>query len=419
MNQKKRYRWLAVLTPTINVGAFAGLFLALCLLGGCGDSGKSALTESELARIAIAEKIKLVEAEGGLVLMVGGEAVSSDEIIKAPVEFGQSYNISPLEHFEPIAKTNSLTQFKERARGELKAIVFNKISQILLYQEAKRQAGPNIDESLEKAAEKEMRRFILRFGADEAEADQALKKMGMDRKKFKERQKKFILTQSYIASKLPRYRPPTYQELLDLYDQMKDKSFAKPGIIQFRLIDIEVAKMGITEPNQTSASSSTLSSLPNGSVEPNRLEEAKKLASQLLNQIKAGEDFAALAQQFSHGHRREFGGLWQPIQPESLASPYDILASEAKKIQPGQVAGPIETLEHIFIMKLEEKQPAGYEPFQNVQMQIEDKIFNDRRNEIIDKLNAKLLEQTELGQADEFVGFCLEKIYSASGESKQ
>jgi len=92
MNQKKRYRWLAVLTPTINVGAFAGLFLALCLLGGCGDSGKSALTESELARIAIAEKIKLVEAEGGLVLMVGGEAVSSDEIIKAPVEFGQSYN---------------------------------------------------------------------------------------------------------------------------------------------------------------------------------------------------------------------------------------------------------------------------------------------------------------------------------------
>jgi len=418
MNQKKRYRWLAVLTPTINVGAFAGLFLALCLLGGCGDSGKSALTESELARIAIAEKIKLVEAEGGLVLMVGGEAVSSDEIIKAPVEFGQSY-ISPQEHFEPVAKTSSLTQFKERARGELKAIVFNKISQILLYQEAKRQAGPNIDESLEKAAEKEMRRFVLRFGADEAEADQALKKIGMDRKKFTERQKKFILTQSYIASKMPRYRPPTYQELLDRYDQMKDKSFAKPAVIQFRLIDIEVAKVGITEPNQTSASSSTLGSLPNDSVEPNKLEEARKLAGQLMSRIKDGEDFAALAQQHSHDYRRESGGLWPPRNPESLASPYDILASEAEKIQPGQVVGPIETPEHIFIMKLEEKQPAGYEPFQNVQMQIEDKIFNDRRNEIIDKLNAKLLEQTELGQADEFVGFCLEKIYSASGESKQ
>jgi ribosome assembly protein YihI (activator of Der GTPase) len=405
MNQKKRYRNLQRLS--------ALCFFALCFVTGCGDKGKSGLTESELERIAIAEKIKLVEAEGGLVLMVGGEAVSSDEIIKAPVEFGKSY-ISPLEHFEPIAKTSSLAQFKERARGELKAIVFNKISQILLYQEAKRQAGPNIDESLEKVAEKEMRRFILRFGGDEAEADQALKKIGMDRKKFKERQKKFILTQSYIASKLPRYRPPTYQELLDRYDQMKDKSFFKPGIIQFRLIDIEVAKVDITEPNQTSASSSTLSSLPNDSVEPNRLEEAKKLASQLLSRIKAGEDFAALAQQFSHGHRREFGGLWQPIQPESLASPYDILASEAEKIQPGQVAGPIETPEHIFIMKLEEKQPAGYEPFEKVQTQIEDRIFNEHRNEVIDKLNDRLLEQTELGKTDEFVDFCLERIYRLS-----
>ncbi len=397
MNQKKRYRSLQRLS--------ALCFFALWFVTGCGDSGKSALTESELARIAVAEKIRLVEAEGGLVLMVGGEAVSSDEIIKAPVEFGRSY-ISPLEHFEPVVKTSSLTQFKERARGELKAIVFNKISQMLLYQEAKRQAGPNIDESLEKAAEKEMRKFILRFGADEAEADQALKKMGMDRKKFKERQKKLILTQSYIASKMPRYRPPTYQELLDLYNQMKDKSFFKPGIIQFRLIDIEVAKVGITEPNQTSASS----------VEPNKLEEARKLAGQLMSRIIAGEDFAALAQQFSHGHRREFGGLWQPIQPESLASPYDVLASEAEKIQPGQVAEPIETPEHIFIMKLEKKQPAGYEPFQNVQTQIEGKIFNDRRNEVINKLNAKLLEQTELGQTNEFVDFCLERIYQMSNQ---
>jgi len=397
-----------VLTPAINVGTFAGLFLALCLLGGCGDKGKPGLTESELERIAIAEKIRLVEAEGGVVLMVGGEAVSSDEIITTPVEFGRSY-ISPLEHYEPIVKTSSLTQFKERARGELKAIVFNKISQILLYQEAKRQAGPNIDESLEKAAEKEMRRFILRFGGNEAEADQALKKMGMDRKKFKERQKKFMLTQSYIASKMPRYRPPTYQELLDRYDQMKDKSFAKPAVIQFRLIDIEVAKVGITEPNQNSASS----------VEPNKLDEARKLASRLISRIKAGEDFAALAQQHSHDYRQEYGGLWPPRNPESLASPYDILASEAEKIQPGQVVGPIETPEHIFIMKLEEKQPAGYEPFENVQTQIEDRILKEHRNEVIDKLNDRLLEQTELGKTDEFVDFCMEKIYSASGENTQ
>jgi len=54
-----------------------------------------------------------------------------------------------------------------------------------------------------------------------------------------------------------------------------------------------------------------------------------------------------------------------------------------------------------------------------VQTQIEDRILKEHRNEVIDKLNDRLLEQTELGKTDEFVDFCMEKIYSASGENTQ
>jgi hypothetical protein len=106
--------------------------------------------------------------------------------------------------------------------------------------------------------------------------------------------------------------------------------------------------------------------------------------------------------------------LWQPIQPGSLARPYDVLAAEAEKIEPGQIAGPIETAEHIFIMKLEEKQSAGYEPFEKVQRQVEDKVLSEQRNEVINRLEARLREQAGLGKTDEFVDFCLEKIYQMS-----
>jgi hypothetical protein len=108
---------------------------------------------------------------------------------------------------------------------------------------------------------------------------------------------------------------------------------------------------------------------------------------------------------------REFGGLWQPVQPGSLASPYNMLAAEAENTEPGQIASLVVTPEHVFIMKLEEKQSADYEPFQKVQEQVRVKINFDRRSEVFDRVNAGLMQQVELSKTDEFVDFCLEKIY--------
>jgi len=42
---------------------------------------------------------------------------------------------------------------------------------------------------------------------------------------------------------------------------------------------------------------------------------------------------------------------------------------------------------------------------------VRDKIILDRRKEVADRVNAKLLQQAELSKTDDFVDFCLEKIY--------
>jgi len=373
--------------------------LIIMLLGGC-DGGKSRLAEAEKERRALTQKIELVEAAGGFVLIIGGETLTSDEIIDSRTRLNGLF-ASPKEYFGPVAQANELEQFKERAKEQLEEIILAKISNILLYQHAKRQAGENIDEALDKAAENEYRKFILKFGGDQARADDELKRRQMDKKSFKEQVKKDMLIYEYRRSKLPMNRPVTYHELMDCYNRIKDKYFAKAAKIRFRLIDIQPDKLEVEDPNE------------------DRWQLAKERVNKLLELIKSGEDFGELAKKYSHGDWRDFGGLWRSLQPSSLAAPYDILAVEAGKMEAGDVAGPIVTKQHIFIMKLQEKEIAGYEPFQDVQDLVKEKVLLDRQNEIIDKLNAEIRREAKLSRTDKFVDFCLEKIYRISNTSSE
>jgi len=373
--------------------------LMLLLIGGC-DGDNKRLTDAQLERRALTQRIELVEAAGGFVLMIGGETLTSDEIIETRTQLDGMY-VSPMEYFGPIAQANELEQFKERAKGRLEEILMAKISSILLYQHAKRQAGENINEGLEKAAQNEYRKFVLNFGGDQARADDELKRNQMDKKSFIEQQKRAILIQWYMASKSPEKSPVTYRELMDCYNRIKDKYFARTAKIRFRLIDIQPDKLEVTDPNE------------------DRWQLGKERANKLLELIKSGEDFGELAKQFSHGDWRDFGGLWRPVQPSSLAAPFDILAVEAEKIEPPQVAGPVITKQHIFIMKLQEKQLAGYEPFEQVQELVEERILLERRKEDIDKLNAGIRSEAKLSRTDKFVDFCLEKIYRISNTSDE
>src|SRR4030042_1261993 len=215
--------------------------LILMLLGGC-DGGKSRLTDAELERRTLTQKIELVEAAGGFVRMVGGETLTSDEIIDSRTRLNGLY-ASPKEYFRPIAQANELEQFKERAKEQLEEVLMAKISNILLYQHAKRQAGTRVDEGLEKAAQNEYRKFVLNFGGDQARADDELKQRQMDKKSFIEQQKRAILIQLYVASKSPGNSPVTYRELMDCYNRIKDKYFARTARIRFRLIDIQPARL--------------------------------------------------------------------------------------------------------------------------------------------------------------------------------
>lgn len=369
--------------------------LAFLLVVGC-DNSKSGPTDAELDRIALTHKIELVEEEGGLALVIGGESITSDEIIGTHGELSGNLVI-PKDHFAPLAQANDLNSFKTLAKADFEEVVTSKISNVLLVQHARRKAGPNVDGALDKMAEGELRKFVLGYGGNEAQADEELRKIGMDRKTYKEARKKRLLVDWYLQSQLTDTRPVTYRELRDAYNEMKER-LVRDARITFRLIDIQPDLLEVP------------------ATVKDRGQFAREHAEKLVARLRAGEDFAELAKQYSHGHTRSDGGLWEWVEPEALAAPYNVLAAESEKIDAGQVAGPITVAGRLFIMKLEEKQVAGYAPFDDADVQrlVQRKVLSDRQRSAQGRLRATLREEARLEEADEFVDFCLEKIHTIS-----
>ncbi|MFC1781218.1 peptidylprolyl isomerase, partial [Planctomycetota bacterium] len=364
------------------------------LIIGCESSGTTGLTNSELARIAQTQNIEIAESAGVPVLMVGGQSLSSDEIIQTRMELGDLY-ASPLEYFKPVAELMDIEVFKEQARLSMREILIERISSLLLYQHAKREAGETILEYIDKAAESELRQLDTQFGGDRAKADETLRENGLDRSSYLERKKQAILVQWYISSKTPD-TSPTYRELIEQYEIMKDQSFSIENIIQFRLIDIQPAKLELTEQNQ------------------DRQSLAEDMIVNLLQRIKAGEDFGQLAKEYSHGPMKDLDGLWKPVNPESLAGSYSFLAEAAEDMNQGDISDVIIAPDHFFIMKLENKQMAGYIPFEQVQDQVRQEVLLSRRSNVLEQLNSRIRAQADIAETNRFVEFCLEEVHRLS-----
>lgn len=378
-----------VATCMLMGGCLVALSLALI---GCEDSAKrAALTEEEIQRLTYAPKPDRPDE-----LFVSGEIVTCEDVTASPLDQDGS-RPSFREALVELARKTTLQEFVQLARPQIRqglfAVPYGKISRIVLYKQARRELGDKVDEQLDKLAEKELRKFILDHGGYGAAADEALQRMGLNRARYKEQQKRDILRKYYGSSKLAYNRPITHSELLACYERIKDETFFQPGLLQFRLIDIKVSEVELADPNDDPT------------------ETARALANELLAKIEAGEDFGELAERYSHGHRSAFGGLWKPRDPKALAPPYDVLAEEARDVEVGQVAGPIEVEPRIFIMKLEQKRQEGYQPLSTVQDAVERQIVLEREGAVLQELAAEVAQQAATADTDRFIDHCLERLY--------
>ena len=326
---------------------------------------------------------------GGLVLAIESTAITADELINP---------IKP--QLDALAAQFDYEIFNKRARVLLGNILIQKITDIKLYEKAKAALPANIDQDvIDKIVEQEVQSFIARYGGNYATVEQMLKKMGITWQDFHEQQRKAVLVQSFLSQEMKVEKPITYSELVQYYDSIKDENYKNDELIEFRLIDLEIKKFA--DPNDPNA---------------NAGQKATQLAAELVEKIKNGEDFAELAKKYSHDPTAADGGLWKPVRPGSLVEPYNAIETAVESMSIGQTSPPIAAKDHIFIVKLENKQVASYEPFEKVQTEVEGRFVLERRRKMIDDMMNKIMAQVDLSYADHFLEFCVERAWLQAGK---
>jgi parvulin-like peptidyl-prolyl isomerase len=196
---------------------------------------------------------------------------------------------------------------------------------------------------------------------------------------------------------MPKDQPITYSEMRSAYDAAKEQHYVTPGVLRIRLIDLEPAKMRDIDANRP------------------RREQAMEIIDGILNRVKQGEGFVVVANEYLKTNSAVKAGDINAA-PDALIPPYDVLAQKAATMKPGEVMGPIEAGEHIFVMQLAEYKPKSVEPFENVQNQVKARISVERMRQAYNKINEELFEQASSADRERFVDFCLHEIFRVANK---
>ena len=373
----------------------AWLLVLVFLVYGCGEGGDSSFNQ-EPANITFPASERIRQYRGGLVLAVGADSITSDQIVGALIE-ETGRLVSLFEHLAPIAvvNRNDFEAFRREVREEIEAVVDGRISNILLYRQAREKMSEYMDVRLERAAADEFRRLVEEdFDGDYERAEAELEEMGLSRDGYKEYVKKTQLIDYHIAEKFSKTKP-THTEMLDYYERNKDRFFAKTAVLKMQMLDIDVAGVMIVDPNR------------------DWYEQAFGQAVDLVKLAKVGKDLYELADRYRGVSFVPF----ESVHTENLQ--YQPLANQALSMAPGDIAGPIEIPQipakgHIFIIKLQEKRVETYMPFQEVQRQVATIITVERRMKAREEIRAEAVRQAAVSGKDEFVDFCLKRIFELS-----
>jgi hypothetical protein len=364
--------------------------LGLAGLAGCEGKYKPSLTDDE-ARKFIAKQKPLTPPA----LSVSGDTITLDDVMN---ERSRGHTLG--EYLTAVAQNSDPETYQKTATTQVKGTLDGLIFKTLLYQQAKREGGNQMKEGLEKYGKTVWREYVVEHGGDESAAEEELRKDGLDRKSWNEQNQRFILTRYIRDLRRTKDQPVSHREMVEYYDRMKDTDFLVKPRLTFRLIDIQPSRLQLKD------------------LTADRYSQALQLAKDLMARLAAGEDFVELAKQYSHDPMAASGGLWDSVDPESLAEPYSSLAAEVVKIEVGELKGPLSIKGHLFIVRLEAKTEQGYQPLAEVQAKIEKAIHADRDRQQDEKLQAEIADRAKVGQTDDFVNGCVAEMYRRSRAGK-
>jgi peptidyl-prolyl cis-trans isomerase C len=255
-----------------------------------------------------------------------------------------------------------------KANDQMKADVLRQlVDRELLYQESMKQPATDVEEKVQK----EFDGYRGRFPSDDA-FDQALAAQGLDVATLRDLMGRQVQVRHYLETQVVPGIELEEEGIRKFYDDNLDK-FEVPEQVKARHILIRV-EAGADEATRTAAREKTAG---------------------IYKRCVAGEDFAALAKEFSEDPgSAPNGGDLGFFPKERMVPPF---AEAAFALEPGQISEPVETRFGYHIIQTTERKAAGRQEFDEVK----EPIANYLRNQALDQaVKARVASLRETAKGD-------------------
>jgi len=279
-------------------------------------------------------------------LLNGISAVVNDSVVTF-MEV-QLFSKRALETASRRARTQ--TDFDDDSLKIQKAALEQLIERRLIVQEYKT-AGYNLPESI---VDDILKKQVKTEYGDQVTLTKMLRLQGRTFDSFKQEERERLIVGQMIRSKIAQEVIISPRRIERVYDQNKEK-YRVGERAKVRMIMVDARKHG--------------------------RGEAHQIAVDVTGKIKAGGDFAKLADEFSDDARTNKGGDRGWIEDKDT-----VFRKELKevifKVPAGQVSDVIDIDGSAFIIKVEEKKPAQVQPIADVRLAIEGQLKVEERDRL-------------------------------------
>ncbi len=200
----------------------------------------------------------------------------------------------------------------------------------------------------------------------------AAQEQGVSYDDFKQNIRNQIITQDVMRQEVGSRIQITPGEARQYYEEHK-QDFQQPESVRLSEILVSTGAAGA-----------------NGEDDPAKVAEAKAKAEDIEARLNSGGDFAALARRFSNGPSASAGGDLGQFRRGALAK---VLEDKTFVLKAGQWTEPIRTRQGWVILKVTQHTPAGPQPFDTVQDQVEQALYMSLMEPAIRAYLTKMREQ--------------------------
>ncbi|HIC92489.1 MAG TPA: peptidylprolyl isomerase [Syntrophaceae bacterium] len=246
-----------------------------------------------------------------------------------------------------------------------KEVLENLIDRELLYQESQKK-GIKVD----KAAINEQLMILKKRFASEAEFKNALSRMNLSEAAIKSQFKRRMAIQQLIDNQFAQKVTVSDKETKAYYDSHPD-SFKQPEQVRARHILIKV------DPQ----------------ADESQKAKARKKLEKIQLKLQKGEDFAALAKEFSQGSTSAQGGDVGYFSRGQVVRPFE---EAAFALRPGEVSDIVETRFGYHLIKVIDKRPQTTIAYEDIKDRLEEYLKQEKVQKEVSLYVEKLKEKAKV-----------------------